>query len=137
LPAFAKRKLEKRFFMYGIGVDSGNGFVRCESGRLRVEYDQRNEPIFDEIRAAFRALETETGDRCWVPRRPITVHPGGGARVSADDDHGVVDHRGQVHRNPGLFVADGSVLPAAVGGPPALAIAAWAHHVADGIAEAV
>lgn len=137
LPAFVKRKLEKRFFMYGIGVDSGNGSVRCEAGRLRVEYDQRNEPIFEEVRAAFRTLETETGDQCWVPRRPITVHPGGGARVSADDNHGVVDHRGQVHRNPGLFVADGSVLPAAVGGPPALAIAAWAHHVADGIAEAV
>ena len=123
--------------MYGIGVDSGNGSVRCESGRLRVEYDQRNEPIFDEIRAAFRALRDR--DRRPVLGAPNTDHgpPGGGARVSADDNHGVVDHRGQVHRNPGLFVADGSVLPAAVGGPPALAIAAWAHHVADGIAEAV
>jgi hypothetical protein len=104
--------------MYGIGVDSGNGTVGCESGRLRVEYDQRSEPIFEEVRAAFRTLETETGDRCWVPRTPITVHPGGGARVSAVDRHGLVDHRGQVHRNPGLFIADGSVLPAEVGGPP-------------------
>ena len=47
------------------------------------------------------------------------------------------DEIGWFARDPGLFVADGSVLPAAVGGPPALAIAAWAHHVADGIAEAV
>ena len=50
--------------------------------------------------------------------------------------HGVVDHRGEVYGNPGLFVVDGAALPAPVGGPPSVAIASWAHHVADGIARA-
>jgi cholesterol oxidase len=61
---------------------------------------------------------------------------GGGARLGANAQQGVVDHRGEVHGNRGLYIADASVLPAAPGGPPAVAIAAWAHHVADGIAQA-
>jgi cholesterol oxidase len=59
----------------------------------------------------------------------------GGARLGANAQQGVVDHRGEVYGNPGLFVADAAALPAAPGGPPSLAIAAWAHHVADGIAQ--
>jgi cholesterol oxidase len=47
----------------------------------------------------------------------------------------VVDHTGEVYGHPGLYVADGSALPAAVGAPPSLAIAAWAHHVADCVME--
>ena len=66
---------------------------------------------------------------------PITMHQWGGACVGRDPDHGVVDHNGEVYGNPGLFVADGSALPAAVGGPPSLTIAAWAHHVAERLAE--
>ena len=38
---------------------------------------------------------------------------------------------------PGLFVADAAALPAAVGTPPSLAIAAWAHHVADRLADTI
>jgi cholesterol oxidase len=40
-----------------------------------------------------------------------------------------------VYGNPGLFIADAAALPAAVGAPPSLAIAAWAHHVADLLVE--
>ena len=68
-------------------------------------------------------------------RTPLTPHPWGGASLGADANCGVVNHRGEVFNNPGLFLADGSALPAAPGGPPALTIAAWAHHVADGIAR--
>jgi cholesterol oxidase len=46
-----------------------------------------------------------------------------------------VDHHGGIYGNPGLFVVDASALPAAVGAPPSLGIAAWAHHVADRLAE--
>jgi cholesterol oxidase len=46
-----------------------------------------------------------------------------------------VDHKGEVYGNPGLFIADASALPAAAGTPPSLTIAAWAHHVADGLAQ--
>jgi cholesterol oxidase len=60
---------------------------------------------------------------------------GGGARLGADASEGVVDHRGEVYGNPGLYVVDASALPAPPGGPPSVVIAAWAHHVADGIAQ--
>ena len=76
----------------------------------------------------------ETGRKTWAIGKPLTLHPWGGACVGADPAHGVVDHRGEVYGNPGLFITDGSALPAAPGGPPSLTIAAWAHYVADQMA---
>jgi cholesterol oxidase len=67
--------------------------------------------------------------------KPFTVHQWGGACLGPDPHHGVVDHRGEVYGNPGLFISDGAALPAAVGAPPSVAIAAWAHHLADGLAK--
>ena len=49
---------------------------------------------------------------------------------------GLVDHRGEVYGNPGLFIADGAALPVAVGAPPSVAIAAWSNYVADALAQA-
>jgi cholesterol oxidase len=134
LPSTLKRWLEKVFLIYGIGPDSGRASVAFRRGRLRVDYDPAGEPVFDEIRSAFHALSSESGGKTWAVRTPLTVHPWGGAVLGPDAGHGVGGHRGQVYRNPGLFIADASALPAAPGGPPALAIAAWAHHVAQAIA---
>ena len=133
LPSVIKRRLERIFFIYGMGADSGGASVSSDHGHLHCDYDQRREPVYEQVRAAFRLLSDETGDPSWSVRTPVTVHPGGGACLGPDAEHGVVDHRGEVYGNPGLFVADGAALPAAVGGPPSLAIAAWAHHVAEGM----
>ena len=135
LPAFVKRRLAKAYFIYGMGADSACSSVFFEKGCLRSNYDQRQEQIYSEVRAAFRVLSAESGDEIWTPERPVTVHPCGGAAVGPQAGEGVVDHRGEVFGNPGLYVADASALPAAVGGPPGVTIAAWAHHVADGIAS--
>ena len=134
LPSFVKRRLEKAYFIYGMGADSSGSSVGFDRGQLRCNYDERREPIYTEVRAAFRVLSAETGDEIRAPARPVTVHACGGAAVGPQPGMGVVDHRGEVFGNPGLYVADGAALPAAVGGPPGVAIAAWAHHVADGIA---
>ena len=136
LPSAVKRRLEKLFFIYGMGADTGNASVTCDGGRLRVDYDQDIEPIYGKIRAAFRALSAESGDRTWVIDKPFTVHPAGGARVGENAQLGVVDHRGEVYGNPGLYVADGAALPAPLAAPPSVTIAAWAHHVAEGIVQA-
>jgi cholesterol oxidase len=109
--------------------------VRFEKGRLRVDYDPAQQPIFETIREAFRALEADSGLKTWAIKKPITVHAWGGACLGAGPDRGVIDHRGEVYGNPGLFIVDASALPAAVGTPPSLTIAAWAHHVADGLAQ--
>jgi cholesterol oxidase len=136
IPSIIKRRIAKTFFLYGMGADSGTGSVTCEDGHLRVTYDPGKEPIYDEVRAAFRVLSSESGDKLWAVGKPLTVHAGGGACVGPDAERGVVDHRGEIYGNPGLFVADGAALPTAVGGPPSLAITAWAHYVGDAIAGA-
>jgi cholesterol oxidase len=135
LPAFVKRRLEKVFFMYAMGADSGKAGFNFAGGRLQSDYDYRQEPIYAELREAYRVIAAETGDRAIPIRKPLSPHMSGGARLGANAAEGVVDHRGEVYGNPGLYVADAAALPAAPGGPPSVAIAAWAHHVADGIAR--
>jgi cholesterol oxidase len=135
LPPRAKKQLAKTVLMAGMGADAGDGSARFEKGRLEVDYDPERQPIFEKIREAIRALEAESGLKTWAIAKPFTVHPWGGACLGAESDCGVVDQNGEVYGNPGLFVADGSALPAAVGTPPSLTIAAWAHHVADGLAR--
>lgn len=135
LPGFVKRRLEKVFFMYAMGEDSGRASLTFDDGRLHSDYDHRREPVYDELRAAYRIVASETGSRIIPLRKPLTPHMTGGARLGATPEQGVVDHRGEVYGNPGLYVADASALPAATGGPPSVAIASWAHHVAAGIAQ--
>ncbi len=137
MPALLKRKLANTVMILGMDPDSGNGAVSYRRGRLRVRYDHREEPAYDRIRHAIHALEEdERGSKTWSLPTPLTVHPWGGACLGPDRDHGVVDHRGEVYGNPGLFVADGAALPAAPGAPPTLSIAAWAHHVGERLAQA-
>ena len=133
LPAWLKRRLESWIFIYGMGADSGVATAGFEGERLRVNYDEQQEPLLGEIRRAFGLLERESGERVRALLTPLTVHPWGGAGLGPDPQRGVVDHRGEVYGNPGLFIADGAALPAAPGGPPSVTIAAWAHHVADGM----
>ncbi|HEV3261446.1 MAG TPA: GMC oxidoreductase [Gemmataceae bacterium] len=132
---FARKTLAKMVPIIGMGADSGKAAVRFNKGRLDVDYDPALEPIFERIRETIRALQADSGLKAWAITKPITIHPWGGACLGAGPDRGVVDHNGEVYGNPGLFVADGSVLPAAVGTPPSLTIAAWAHHVADSLAQ--
>lgn len=130
-----KRKLAKTAPLIGMGADTGAALARFENGRVTVDYDPKQQPIFEKIREAFSTLEAETGLKTWAIKKPITVHAWGGACLGPTPDRGVVDHNGEVYGNPGLFIADAAALPAAVGTPPSLAIAAWAHHVADRLAK--
>lgn len=135
LPAFIKRFLARVSVMYGMGIDSAQASVSYVRGRLRSDYDPRREPVYEGLRAAFRLVSEASGSPMYPMRKPLTPHAGGGARIGRTAQEGVIDHRGEVYGNPGLFVADASALPAAPGGPPAVSIAAWAHHVADGMAQ--
>jgi cholesterol oxidase len=61
----------------------------------------------------------------------ITPHPLGGCRMGTSVADGVVDHKGEVFGYPGLYVADGSIFPKAVGLNPSRTIAALAERIAD------
>jgi cholesterol oxidase len=135
LPPGWKRKLARTVPVIGMGVDTGTASARFDKGAVVVDYDPEQQPIFEQIREAIRALGAQSGLKTWAIKKPITIHQWGGACLGAGPDRGVVDHNGEVYGNPGLFVADGAALPAAVGTPPSLTIAAWAHHVADRLAQ--
>ncbi len=137
LPSFVRKKLGKTVPMIGMGADTGNASARYERASVVVDYDPKQQPIFEEIREVIRALGIQSGLRTWSIKKPITIHQWGGACLGPSPDRGVVDHNGEVYGNPGLFVADAAALPAAVGTPPSLTIAAWAHHVADSLAQTV
>jgi cholesterol oxidase len=49
--------------------------------------------------------------------------------MGATPDDGVVDFQGRVHGYPGLYVADGSVVPVNLGVNPSLTITALAEHI--------
>lgn len=62
---------------------------------------------------------------------PTTAHILGGAVIAGGPERGVVDARGEVFGHPGLFVIDGSMIPANLGVNPSLTIAALAEHALD------
>lgn len=55
--------------------------------------------------------------------------------MGRNSQEGVVDSNGEVFGHPGLYVADGSVMPGPVGPNPSLTIAALADHFADRLVE--
>lgn len=62
---------------------------------------------------------------------PITsVHPMGSLRMGEDPRRSVVRSTGEHHHVRGLFVADGSLFPTSIGGPPQIGIYSLALHLA-------
>ncbi|HSK49084.1 MAG TPA: GMC family oxidoreductase, partial [Solirubrobacterales bacterium] len=63
-------------------------------------------------------------------------HPMGTARVAADPKQGVCAPDGSVHGTAGLYVADASLFPSAVGVNPMMTVIAFAKQVARAVAGA-
>ena len=55
--------------------------------------------------------------------------------MGLDERTGVVDAYGRVFNYPGLYVADGSVMPGPVGANPSFTIAALSDRFADRLLE--
>jgi cholesterol oxidase len=124
--------------MLGMGREEPNGVMALRDGLLDVRWTiDRSSDYFERVRAAQRELAEALGadfrdNPIWkFGRRVITVHPLGGAPMGRDEREGVVDSWGQVFGHPGLYVADGSVMPGTVGPNPSLTIAALADRFAD------
>lgn len=68
---------------------------------------------------------------------PLTaVHPMGSMRLGEDPKISVVRSTGEHHHVRGLFVADGSLFPTSLGGPPQISIYTFALHLARHVVEA-
>jgi cholesterol oxidase len=68
---------------------------------------------------------------------PTTAHILGGAPIGTDASNGVVNDRFQVHNYLGLYIIDGSVIPANPGVNPSLTITALAEYAMSKIEDKV
>ncbi len=130
-----------------MGRDRSTGRLHLDqTGGLDGRWPLRqNRRLYRRMLAAGEAFKDSVGGSTafaaptwWLPfRRNITVHPLGGARLADNRADGVTDSHpdrfGRVHGHQNLYVADGSLFPAAVGANPAATIAALAERVAEGI----
>jgi cholesterol oxidase len=123
---------------FSMGRDLPNGrMTLTKEGWLDVDWRKRKgDPPFDDIRATAKQMAGALGAKFtdnppWHLSRVVTVHPLGGCPMGRDESEGVVDSYGRVFGYPGLYVADGSVLPGPVGPNPSTTIAALAHRFAE------
>jgi cholesterol oxidase len=124
-----------------MGRDVPDGRMRLYRGRLHVDWTKRRSgPYFDRVRETSKRIAHELGarfldDPISYIGRLITVHPLGGCPMGRHQQEGVVDPYGEVFGYPGLYVADGSVMPGPVGANPSLTIAAVADRFAERLLE--
>lgn len=64
---------------------------------------------------------------------PATAHILGGAVMGESEETGVIDQSGEVYGHPGLYVCDGSMIPANLGVNPSLTILALSEYVMNQI----
>lgn len=66
---------------------------------------------------------------------PMTAHILGGVPFGLSDQDGVIDLNCEIHNYPGLFVVDGSIMPANPGVNPSLTITALAEYAMGRVRE--
>jgi cholesterol oxidase len=121
-----------------MGRDVPDGRLVLRDDRLDSEWKiDKSKDYFDRLQKTMKAMANVWNARYsdnplwYLDHRVITVHPLGGAPMGRDSKEGVVDSSGRVFDYPGLYVADGSVMPGPVGANPALTIAALSDRFAD------
>lgn len=133
-----RSRLKRDLVLVGMGEDAADGVFTWRKGRLRTRYIQKNSRVLSEIISAFKEIGRRTGKKVWYSdNRLLTVHPLGGARLAVNSQQGVVDNKGEVYGNPGLYITDASALPAAPGSPPSMTIAAWSRHVSKNLIKQI
>jgi cholesterol oxidase len=153
LITFLQRLLRDRDPLRGVmpwfaqGADAADGVLRLKrpwwyfgKRRLRLAWDiRRSRSVVDAIVSMHKNLARETGGEVpfnplwFVCRELVTPHPLGGCNMAETPDRGVVDHAGRVFGYEGLHVADGSIVPEALGVNPSRTIAALAERIAERI----
>jgi len=127
--------------LLGMGRDVPDGVMRLRKGYLDIDWTMATSaPYFGRVRSTMASIAEVLGAQLrdnllWYLKRVITVHPLGGCPMGRTEEEGVVNAWGEAFNYPGLFVADGSVMPGPVGANPALTIAAFADRMSDYILE--
>jgi cholesterol oxidase len=124
--------------------DAADGRLSIRDGHLDLDWNvTASRPTMDAVAALHRKLAFVTGG---IPITPITwtvghdlitPHPLGGCNMGGSSEFGVVNHAGEVFGHPGLFVADGAIVPEALGLNPSKTIAALAEYIAKGLVSRI
>ena len=132
--------------------DSADGIVELQDNdRIKLSWpDVGKERVFQaDNDALLRATKPLGGEFVinpiwvdWLNKSLISVHPLGGCCMGDDASTGVTNHKGQVFQGktgtdvfPGLYIADGSIVPLSVGVNPLLTISALSERILDHMAE--
>jgi cholesterol oxidase len=127
----------------GMGSEETTGNLALDGDSVRVKWPGvSNLPFAKAIDA--KMLEVTKGisgtyvlnpePRSMLMNKLITVHPLGGCPMGENANEGVVNAKGEVFGyEGGLYVADGAIVPTALGVNPALTIAALSEMIAEGI----
>jgi cholesterol oxidase len=130
-----------------MGIDKSNGVMTLNrDGWVDIDWPQQDSAalyaaILEAEKQFCRLTNADFSfplPNWWWPfRKNVSVHALGGCILSDDPAGGVTSATpatfGQVHGYPNLYVADGSVVPNAVGANPTATISALSEMVAYGI----
>ena len=136
--------LKRAMTLLGMGHDRAEGEIRLQGGAPTVRWpDYEHQPSHAELARLMTQYANALGGRYAVfsPARNTTAHPLGGCRMGESAATGVVNHSGQVFDasagdgskavHSGLYVADASIMPTALGNNPLLTITALAERIAE------
>ena len=136
--------LERAMTLLGCGHDRAEGEIRLERDLASVHWpDYERQPSHAELARLMEQYAGAYGGRFrqFTPAKSYSAHPLGGCRMGASVASGVVNHRGQLFDasagdesaavHAGLYVADASIIPTALGNNPLLTITALAERIAD------
>jgi cholesterol oxidase len=127
----------------GMGRDVPDGMMHLDGDWLEIDWNvESSREYFGRVKQLMEQVARELDGELninptWWLKRVVTVHPLGGCPMGTHRElppvgergaPGVVDDHGEVFGHPGLFVADGAVMPGPVGPNPALTIAALAER---------
>jgi cholesterol oxidase len=127
--------------MGGMGREYPIGTMSLHDNKLYVDVNSHlSDSYYARVRQQMVALSSALGgqmtdDPLWLLNRLVTVHPLGGCPMGRTSAEGVVNAYGEVFNYPGLYIADGSVMPGPVGANPSLTIAALSDRTADAIID--
>jgi cholesterol oxidase len=122
----------------GMGTDAGNGRLGLRDGAINIQWShRRSRKLFREMQKLLNELSRSLKGEYvtsllwrWPIRKLLTAHPLGGCFMGSRPDNSVAKHTGEVWNYPGLYVADGSLIPSALAVNPSLTISALAERVA-------
>jgi len=133
--------------LLSMGIDKSDGIMSLNKNkRLDIDWRYKNSiSLYDGILDATKEFAQKLGAKAaiplptwlWPSRNNVTVHSLGGCILGDELENGVTSADpatfGQVFNYKGLYVADGAIVPTAVGANPIATISALSEMVAEGI----